>query len=442
MFSANKNSYLQLQTSVNPTLVNKAVRRAMRKTQFDPHDETPTAQRMTSMQPSLFGPCTDITRATLGFERLGLRHINRDINSEDNFIKLRAIHSLLDHVQISENAMFLVSLNTTNKLIDLLPDQDPIVREKVCLILTILGNYYQARARIMAKPIVINHLMFLFMRDRKEIRYAAARCLKTLARSEAETIIKNEKVVENLIKMIKHDHEGIVLIHLETLTHLAEWNPEKPLKANAFKVMLKLILYQEDRITEAAINCLVHLCKHVVGQKLADKYDLTRFLIPYVDSDNVNIIISALGLMAYTTVTTRAKWRAKEFIYSLSRRLVYLCIVHDIPALQLRAMQVLINMCDSPDVRGFMKGNLVKYIEEGIKIRTPEQWDGSTEPRKYGLDVSHNYRTRYIDGTETVKNDKGDYVDSVTVPNYLQRVRDTKEHLLKTMDLKPYGSSG
>lgn len=343
-------------------------------------------------------------------------------------------------VKMSENAMFLVSLNVTNKLIDLLPDKDPVVREKVCLILTMLGTYYQARARIMAKPIVIDHLMYLFMRDRKEIRYAAANCLQTLARSEAETIIRNDKLVENLIKMIKHEHEGIVLIHLETLAHLAEWNPEKPLKANAFKVMLKLILYAEDRITQAAMKCLTHLCKHPVGQKLADKYDLTRFLIPYIDSDNLHIIISTVGLMAYTTITTRAKWRVKEFIYYLSRRLIYLCIVHDIPVLQLQAMQVLINMCDCPDVREFMKVNLEKYIEVGIKIRTPEQWDGATEPRKYGLDVSHDYRTRYIDGVETVKNDTGDYVDSINVPNYLQRVRDTKEHLLKAMNLLPYGS--
>ncbi|KAH9638401.1 hypothetical protein HF086_004203 [Spodoptera exigua] len=438
MMSANKNSYLQLQSTVNPRLVNKAVRRAMRKTQFDPHDEIPAAQRMKSMQPSLYGPCTDITRAALGFERVGLRHINRDINSSDTFVKLRAIHSLLDQVRISENAMFLVSLNVTNKLIVLLTDQDPVVREKVCLILTILGNYYQARKRIMAEPDAIDNLMFLIMRDRKEIRYAAARCLTTLTRFEAETIIKSENIVENLVKMVKHEHEGIVLLHLESLTNLAEWNPELPLKANAFKVMLKLILYRDNRIIEAAMNCLMHLCKHEVGQKLADKYDLTHFLIPYLESNNLDIIISSLGLMAYTTVRTSAKWRVKEFIYTLSRRIVFLCITQDIPVLQLRAMQVLINMCDCSDIREFIKGNLETYIIDSIKVRTPEQWDGTTEPRKYGIEFSHDYRTRYIEGAETIKNDTGDYVDSVSVSNYLQRVRDTKEHLLKVINCKPY----
>ncbi|PZC74428.1 uncharacterized protein LOC110379651 [Helicoverpa armigera] len=441
MFCAHKNSYLQLQTSVNPMLVNKAVRRAMRKTQFDPHDEIPPAQRLASMQPSLYAPCTDITRGCMGFERLGLRILNKNITSEDNAIKVQAIHTLKDQVQISENALFLINLNVVYKLIDLLTDPDPIVKEKVCLILSQLTNYYQGRKRILARPVAIDRLTFLCMRERKELRYAAAFCLRNLARYSAEDMIKNDKLVESLIKMIKNDHEGIVLLHIETLKKLAEWDPEKPLKAHAFKVMLKLMNYRHDRVKEAAMDCMRQLCKHSVGQKLADKYDLTHLLLMHLESEDVQVIISALGLMEYTSVTSMSKWRGKEFVYDLTTLLVVLCVTHDIPVLQIRAMQTLINLCDSPDIRNFVKNNLEKQIVKGIKIRKPEQWDGTTETDNYGLETGRNYRSRYTPKVETIKNDQNDHGEMVNVPNYLMRVKATKDHLLRILKYKSYKES-
>ncbi|KAJ8734523.1 hypothetical protein PYW08_013773 [Mythimna loreyi] len=437
MYCPYKNSYLQLATSVDPKLINKAVRRAMRKTQFDPHDERPPAQRLTSMQPSLYAPWTDITRTRMGFERVGLRIINRDITSDDSFIKLQAIHSLLDQVQISENALFLVDLNVAYRLIDLLEDRDPIVKEKVCLILAHLSSYFQGRTRILAQPIVIDRLMFLFMRDRKEIRYAAAFCLKQLTRYGSECISKNEKIIENLLKVIKNDHVGIVLLHLESLKNLTDWEPTVALKTNAFQVMLELLQYEDTRIVQGAMDCMRQLCKHSIGKKLADKYDMTRFLVPYIYSEDEQVIISAVGLMMYTSNTTMSKWRLKEFQYQLSKRLVTLCVKKDIPVLQLRAMQVLVNMCEIPDCRLFIRRNLSKRIK-GIKIRQPEHWDGTTETKHYGFDFGHNYRTRFIRHFETIRVDLGDNNEALNVASYIERVKAIKERLIHKMYSEPY----
>lgn len=50
------------------------------------------------MQPSLYAPMVDVTRAQLGFGRVGLRVLNRELSSNDSIIQLQAIHSILDQV--------------------------------------------------------------------------------------------------------------------------------------------------------------------------------------------------------------------------------------------------------------------------------------------------------------------------------------------------------
>lgn len=72
--------------------------------------ERPPAQRLESFQPSLYAPHVDITRARLGFGRVGLRIINRDLHSPDYLVQLQALHTILDQVIIfyTENCSSLV----------------------------------------------------------------------------------------------------------------------------------------------------------------------------------------------------------------------------------------------------------------------------------------------------------------------------------------------
>ncbi|XP_049885812.1 uncharacterized protein LOC126380443 [Pectinophora gossypiella] len=439
MFCPHKNSYLQLVCAMNPRTINKAVDRAMRKTHIDSHTEDPAAQRLDSMQPSLYAPHVDITRARLGFGRVGLRLINRDLHSPDHLKQLQALHSILDQVQISENAMFLINLQVVYRLIDLMHNRNPIIREKVCLTLTHLATYYQGRQRIMSRITIVRNLMLLIMRDRKEIRYAAAYTLRTLARDRCacEFILKDPEVVENLLKMIKHDHVGIVLLHLRTFENLTEWDPVRPLKANAFQVMLTLFNDADPRIVSHAMNCMAQLCKHEVGRTLADEYDLNFVLRRFLTHVSTEVIISAVNLMAFTTITTRSKWRVKEWTVDMTKRLLLLCHTHNKPLLQLKCFQVLLNLCDAPDVRNHLKKYWEKNIEQ-IHIRTHEEWDGTTETTSYGLETGHNYRTMCIEDVETIKNDYGDNPYVVNVHSYLRRVQEKKRQLLRAINWKPY----
>ncbi|XP_034841251.1 uncharacterized protein [Maniola hyperantus] len=435
MFCPHKNSYLQLVCAVNPRLINKAVDRAMEKKYFDPRTESPPAQMLESMQPSLYAPCVDITRARLGFGRVGLRLINRDLHSPDHLVQLQALHSIWDQVQISENAMFLIDLHVGYRLVDLMLARDPVIREKVCLILTILATYHQGRKQIMSRIKIINNLMCLIMRDRKEIRYAAAYTLRTLTRDRcaSEMLLKCENIIENLLKMIKNDYTGIVLLHLKTFENLTEWDPEGPLKANAFQIMLELFSNEDPRIVCGAMDCMTQLFKHPIGKQLADIYDLTFKLRPFITSPSIEIRISAVGLMEFTTLTTRSKWRAKECCEELTKLIVSLCCSTTKPLLQLRCMQVLINLCDCPDIRHHMKRHWEKKIKN-ITIRNYEQWDGTTETTSYGLETGHNYRTMCIEGIETIRNDYGDNAEVINVHSYLRKVHEVKARLLSAIN--------
>ncbi|KAI5634977.1 hypothetical protein NE865_12301 [Phthorimaea operculella] len=428
---------------MNPRVINKAVDRAMQRAYFDPHYEQPPARRMESMQPSLFAPHVDITRTRLGFGRVGLRIINRDLHSDDYLTQLQALHTVMDQVQISESAMFLINIHVVYRLIDLMMHKDPVIREKVCIILGHLATYHQGRQRIMNRIIIVEKLMKLIMRDRKEIRYAAANTLKTLARDRCacEFILQDPGVVENLLKMIKHDHVGIVLLHLRTFENLTEWDPVRPLKANAFQVMLTLFGDQDPRIVASAMICMAQLCKHEVGRNLADEYDLTFVLRPFIKHDEIEVVISAVGLMAFTTLTTRSKWRAKEICMELTKQLVLLCHLHNKPPLQLKALQTLINLADCPDIRHHMKKHRLQQVK-GIPIRTHEDWAGNTETSSYGLETGHHYRTMCIEGMETIKNDWGDDANVnphvLNVHSYIRRLQEKKKQLIAAINFKSY----
>lgn len=306
------------------------------------------------------------------------------------------------------------------------------------MILTHLATYYQGRQRIMNRPVIVQNLLWLIMRDRKEIRFAAANTLRTLARDRCmcETIMKNETIIENLLKMIKHDHIGIILLHLKTFENLTEWDAEKPLRANAFQVMLSLFNNADERIVSKSMDCMSQLCKHDIGKQLADNNDLTFVLRKFLSSKWIEIIISAVGLMTHTTITTRSKWRAKEIATELTKRLVALCHSPNKPVLQMRCLQVLINLCDCPDIRYHMKKHWEHNVS-AIRIRTHEEWDGTTETTTYGLETGHNYRTMCIENVETIKN-SGMNTNEINVHSYLRRINDKKEQLIKAINFQCY----
>ncbi|KAG7303885.1 hypothetical protein JYU34_010790 [Plutella xylostella] len=446
MFCPERNSYLQLYCAVNPRVINNAVDHALQRIHFN-HTEPPpplqttipAIQRMTSMQPSLYAPHVDITRARRGFERIGLRVLIRQLHDRDQLVQLQAIHSIMDQVQITESATYLIDKHVCLRLFDLLCLRNPVAREKVCITLTHLATYHEGRLQMLRYKHIFHDLMWLWLKDRKEIRYAAAYTLRTLSkdRCTCQEIVKTPDIIENLLKMAVNDHVGIVLIHLKTLENLIEWDPVVPLKANAFQTMLSLFTQEDDRIKTGSMNCLTQLLKHEIGSQLADKFDLTMKLLQLLKADNIEVIISAVELMRMSTLTTQSKWRAKEFCNRLTKRLVRLCSGHNKPLLQLACMQVLINLCDCPDIRYHVKAHWEETIKD-IKLRTHEDWDGTSETTTYGLETGHFYRTMAIEPMETIKNEYGDNCKAINVHSYLIALREMKDRLIEAINHKPY----
>lgn len=100
MHHPDKNSFLQLVVAMNPRVINKAVDQAMQR-ETDIYTKPYAANRLSSMQPSLFAPHVDITRAHVGFERTGLRLLVRELHSSNYLVQLQAIHSVMDRVSRS-----------------------------------------------------------------------------------------------------------------------------------------------------------------------------------------------------------------------------------------------------------------------------------------------------------------------------------------------------
>ncbi|XP_041974657.1 uncharacterized protein LOC121729960 [Aricia agestis] len=428
MLNPHKNSYLQLVSVISPRVINKAVDMAMKKENLTQY--TDGALPLESAQPSIFPGDADLTRSKLGYGRLGLTLLVRELHSPDHVEQMQAINTLFDQMQISEHAMFFINMNVVYRLTDLMSHPHPSIREKVCLVLNSIANYREGRQKIMLRPKIVENLLLMILKDKRELRYAAAVTLNTLSRDRCciEPLLKNENTIENLLRSVTYDHTIILETHLKTLESLIGWDQVAPLKFNAFQIMLELIKTDEPKIISGALDCMSQLCKHDVGRKLADEYDMTYTLLSYLKSEHSEVVISALGLMQYTTLTTRSKWRAKEFCGTITKELMTFAASRN-PILQLRSLQILINLCDIPDIRLHMRKHWVVNVKN-IRIPTPEEWNGTSQTDDPGLDTGHYYRTVFIDGAETIRNDS-DEKTLINVHSYLNQLCSLKKRLLE-----------
>ncbi|KAH9638402.1 hypothetical protein HF086_004204 [Spodoptera exigua] len=409
MFNPSMNSYLQLECPINPRLLNKAVRRAMRKRIYDAEvgygGVLPRAHKLESTQPFLSAPNVDVTVAQLGHGRQGLKLLIHDLSSNKNLTRQRAIHTLLDQVVCPEKAYYLMEKDVVYKLTGLMTDKEPIIREKVAIIFSLLGNHKIGRKEILSRPVFIDNIISMIMEDRKEIRYAASLCLKTLTRDRC-----------------------------------AYWDPVKPLKMNAFQVLKRLLLFNRNRVVQAAMDCLAVLCRHEIGKKLADSYDLNKLLLYYLYIQNVPVVRATLGLLQYTTITTRSKWRAKEFAQRLIRHLTRLTYCQTQPLIQLRAMQVLINLCDNADMRVEVKEkwNVFKELVRKVDICPDEQFVNTTEYTTFTEKTGLNYETMCIEPVDIITDEYGSDAEIGDASSYIDRIHRMMHNLEKAMNANSY----
>ncbi|CAH1643716.1 unnamed protein product [Spodoptera littoralis] len=437
MFNHAMNSYLQMECPVDPRVIHKAMRRAMRQKLHSKYENEEE-----STQPSLNVPNLEVMVATLGFRRSGLDNLIKDLSSNHNLTKQRAVHALLDQVVYPENLLYLIEKNMVHKLIILMTDKEPIVREEVAVIFTRLASTHICKMNILAHPVFLNNIINIIMHDRKEIRYAASLCLKTLTRDRCacKIIMKNDNVIASLLKMIKHDCMEIVIYHLNSLKYLSNWNPVPPLKAEAFPVLTSLLVFNRTRVEQAAMDCLAVLCKHEIGKQLADSYDLNKLLLHYIHVQDVQMINSTLGLLQYTTITVKSKWRVKEFGYKLVKRLVRLTYAQTQPLVQLRAMQVLMNLCDNADMRIEVKntwGSFAKLVHR-VKISPDEVFVNTSEITTFSEETGLNYATMSIEPVDIIKNEYGSDVEIGDPSSYIGRIRNAMRNLVKAMNATSY----
>ncbi|XP_035430015.2 uncharacterized protein LOC118262610 [Spodoptera frugiperda] len=446
MFNLTMNSYLQKECPVDPRVINKALRRAMQKKLHSEQDEDsnvalPDAHKLESIQPSLSAPNVDVTVATLGFGRSGLDNLIRDLSSKYNLTKRRAIHTLLNQIVYPENLLYFVEKNVLYILTTMMTDKDPFIREKVVIIFTHLASTHICKKKILSSPVFIDNIINMIMHDCKEIRYAASLCLKTLTRDRCacEIIMKNDNIIVSLLKLIKHDYMDIILHHLNSLKYLSDWDPVKPLEAKAFEVLERLLMFNRNNVVQAAMDCLAVLCRHEIGKQLADSYDLNKLLLYYIHLQDVRVIRSALGLLQYTTMTVRSKWRVKEFSYKLVKRLVRLTYAQNQPLIQLRAMQVLMNLCDHPDMRMEVKQSWDMFAKavHRVIICPEELFINTSEVTTFNEETGLNYETMSIEPVDIIRKEYGS-VQIGDPSSYIGRIHNVMRNLVKAMNATSY----
>lgn len=353
MYSPHKHSYLQSRSSgIPPRIINRAVAAANSNIPIDEFDLDVPFNRLTSEQPCIPQERVDVTRRPVAFGRLAMPKLRRELHSKDREVVSQAINSIMDLVHDPERCYEAICLRIPDRLADILVDDDPAFRERVCMALTTIAGLWDGKNAITRNEVLMTNLATLFQDDEGAVRIKAAACIEMVSRSwmNADDLV-DFNFIPLILDLLLDEDDAIKVIHLETLTHLMYCHGKnQAFKLGAFDIFTKLFDSEDEGVLAGACDCMMMITSIKKGKKMAYKNDTLFRLAKLVHNPNPVVYAAAASAIMFCSVKTRAKIKAAK-IKKLPDRLVDLCKDWSNPKAQLYGMKALTNICEHPDVR-------------------------------------------------------------------------------------------
>nr|CAH7722130.1 unnamed protein product [Callosobruchus chinensis] len=188
---------------------------------IDEHDLEPAFNRLTSQQPNIPVQNVDVTRRPLGFGRVAMPKLRRELHHKNEDTVIAAIESLCDLVHDPERGYEAINLRIVNRLMDLVAHENAAIREKTCKTLTVLAGLAAGKEAIVESPFLLENIAICVEDPYPEVRIHVAAMLEMIATFwRAADVLVDFGFVSILLANLLKELEDISKIHLETLASL------------------------------------------------------------------------------------------------------------------------------------------------------------------------------------------------------------------------------
>nr|CAI5858041.1 unnamed protein product [Callosobruchus analis] len=188
---------------------------------IDEHDLEPPFNRLTSEQPNIPVQNIDVTRRPLGFGRVAMGKLRRELHHKHEEVVIAAIESLCDLVHDPERGYEAINLKIVNRLVDLIAHENAAIREKTCRTLTVLAGLAAGKEAIVENPCLLENIAICVEDPYPEVRIHVAAMLEMIATFwRAADVLVDFGFVSILLANLLKELEDISKIHLETLASL------------------------------------------------------------------------------------------------------------------------------------------------------------------------------------------------------------------------------
>lgn len=374
MYSPHKHSYLQCRSSnVNPRIINRSVNLARSQPTIDTADLDPPFLRLSSEQPNIPIENIDLTRRPVGFGKLALPKLRRELHSNNETTVIHAINTIMDLVCDPENGYEAIRLRIPQRMIDLLMSKNTEVRERTCMTLIIMAGMADCCEMLVKNVKFLENLATVIEDISPVVRIKAATLLEMLARNwMAAYVLATTAYVPALLDNLLDEDEAIVAIHLSSLEKLLHAEGKIfAIEYGAFEIFEELLEKSDPKVLCGATNCIAFLTTIMYGKELAFNANILIKLNRLLHDETPEVYSAAASAIMYCTLLPKAKFAAKR-IKHLPERLLVLCRNSEHPQARIHSIKALTNLCEHPYIRRKIKQEYLDEVQSIPVHKIPE----------------------------------------------------------------------
>lgn len=250
---------------------------------------------------------------------------------------------------------------------DLLTNNDPTIRERVCMALKTIAGLGDGKEAIVQNKLILENLSKLLHDDEAPVRIKAVALLEMVSRAwmYADVLVDND-FIPQLLETLMGEETEIQAIILQTLSQLMYCHgKDQALGLGAFDMFVSLLEHDNEQVQAGASECLMMICSTRAGKKLSYKHNIYIKLARLLKSDNPEVYSAAAAALMFCVVKTKAKVKASK-IKVIPKRLVEICKDWHNTRAQIFAMKALTCMCEHPGVKKFVYENHFNELENCV----------------------------------------------------------------------------
>ncbi|KAL0273845.1 UNVERIFIED_CONTAM: hypothetical protein PYX00_006424 [Menopon gallinae] len=317
----------------------------------------------------IYAPNVDATRSKRGFGRWAMPKLRRQIHHPDVQVVAQAVNTILDLVYDPQYAFQAIREGVVDRLSDMMLHEMDFIREKICMILYVLGSHEAGRRVMIRRYEIIKNLFLLTEDDAEGVRKSAQRVIEMVSRNLIGCVGLN--MADGLLLTLRliggsppATSDDILALNLRILEQLLEDDCKLlALKHGAMETLISKLEHPREEIVATALSCIAMLCTEREGRKKAIERELHKLLCKMLHSQSQLIQTKAAGAITFVTISSEVRGELSN--PCIIERLLQMMENFHCPEMQMMAAKTLTNLAEVITARKFLA---IKKTQKRIKM--------------------------------------------------------------------------